>query len=447
MSYLANSRYTVRLLINHTVPMTLITMSSKEIDRFVVITSLKDGRINGNEAAEQLHLSVRQIRRLKKRFRKNNPRSLVHRGRGQSSNRKFDTQFADKIIKLIKKDYVDFGPTLAAEKLLTINKLKISDESLRTLMSKNNLWKPRRRKSNGEHHEWRPRKENYGAMEQYDGCYHHWFENRADECCLLLSVDDATGRITKAVFDLHEGIIPTFRFWQDYINENGKPAGIYLDKFSTYKINHKNAKDNSDMITQFQRVCRDINITLISAHSPEAKGRVERMFQTLQDRLVKELRLQNISDIAVANKFLKEKYISAFNKKFAVVPVKRADLHRPMTKTDKENSASIFSIHDQRVVMNDFTVQFKTKYFQLNQQQPVIVCRKDKVAIEEHLDGSIELKLRGKSLACTILPKRPEKVCLVKIPALTTGKPTYKPPASHPWRNQLFGSKIKSQPV
>jgi len=427
--------------------MALITMSTKELDRFAVISSLKDGRINGTEAAEQLHISTRHIRRLKKRFRKNNRKALLHKGRGRPSNRRFDTRFTSEIVGLVKKNYSDFGPTLAAEKLLENNKLKISDEALRTLMSKNNLWKPRHRKGNGEFHGWRPRKENYGAMGQYDGCYHFWFEDRAGECCLLLSVDDATGRITQAVFDLHEGIIPTFNFWRAYIEEHGKPASIYLDKFSTYKVNHKNAEDNSGMITQFQRACQELNIALISAHSPEAKGRVERMFQTLQDRLVKELRLQNISDIPAANKFLKEKFIPAFNKKFAVVPVKRTDLHRPMTKADKENLDSIFSIRSQRLVMNDFTVQFKTKYFQLNQQQPVMVCRKDKVEIEERLDGTINLKLRGKNLAYAVLPKRPEKVCLVKIPALTTGKPAYKPPANHPWRNQVFGRRLNLQPA
>jgi hypothetical protein len=312
-------------------------------------------------------------------------------------------------------------------------------------MTKNNLWKTKPRKKNKEYREWRPRKENYGSMEQYDGSYHHWFENRAPECCLLLAVDDATGKIMKAVFDYHEGIHPTFNFWKDYVEEKGKPVAIYLDKFSTYKINHKNAQDNKEMTTQFQRVCRDLDITLISAHSPEAKGRVERMFETLQDRLVKELRLQGINDIKTANKFLEEKYITIFNGKFAVVPVKRADLHRPLTKIDKENLNSTFSIHSNRVVMNDFTVQFKNQYFQLGQQQPVLVCRKDKILIEEYLDGSTVLKLRNKKINYIVLPKRPEKAHKLKVPALTTGRPAYKPPANHPWRRQYFTNKINSK--
>lgn len=425
--------------------MTLITMSTKEIDRFTVITNLLNKQINGTEAAQQLQLSTRQIRRIKSCFDKSNPLRIAHQSRGQPSNRRLKPVVINRIINLLKIKYVGFGPTLATEKLFEINKIKISDETLRTLMSKNNLWKPRIRKKNKEHREWRPRRENYGTMEQYDGSYHHWFEQRADECCLLLSVDDATGKITKAVFDRHEGIVPTFNFWKGYLEEKGKPASIYLDKFSTYKINHKNAQDNKEMITQFQRVCQDLNITLISAHSPEAKGRVERMFKTLQDRLVKELRLQNISDVETANIFLKEKYIKAFNDKFSVIPTKRADLHRPLTKTDKENIDNIFSVHSQRIVMNDFTIQFKNQFLQLNQQQPVLVCRKEKVLVEEHLDGSIKLKLRNKKLNYIVLPKRPEKVCSIKIPALTTGVPTYKPPANHPWRRQRVTHKVVLQ--
>jgi hypothetical protein len=425
--------------------MTFITMSTKEIDRLTVITKLLNKQIDGPEAAEQLRLTTRQVRRLKCRVKKYGPQGLAHRGRGASSNRKLQQTFIDKIISLLRTTYVGYGPTLAAEKLLERDKIKISDESLRAIMTRNHLWKPRSRKKNKQHRSWRPRKENYGAMEQYDGCYHHWFESRAPECCLLLAVDDATGKITKARFDHHEGILPTFSFWRAYVEGRGKPGAIYLDKFSTYKINHKAAQDNKELITQFQRVCKDIGIELISANSPEAKGRVERMFKTLQDRLVKELRLQNISNIETANKFLEEKFIPAFNEKFAVRPTKPVDLHQSLTQTDQERLPSIFSVHSTRVVMNDFTVRFQNKYFQLEQQQPVTVCRKDIILVEEHLDGSVKLKLREKELRYMVLPKRPEKEFKLKIPALVTGRPTYRPPADHPWRKQFLTNKLKLQ--
>lgn len=425
--------------------MTLITMSTREIDRLGVINRLIGRQIVAREASEQLNLSVRQIKRIKKRVKKQGAPGLIHQGRGRSSNRRLNQNLVKKILALVKTAYVGFGPTLAAEKLLALHKIKISDETLRTIMLKNNLWKLKPRRKNKEHREWRPRKENYGAMEQYDGCYHRWFEDRAEECCLLLAVDDATGKITRAWFDYHEGVLPTFAFWKGYLLENGKPASIYLDKFSTYKVNHPAAEDNKELITQFQRACQTLGIQLITAHSPEAKGRVERMFNTLQDRLVKELRLQGISDIKTANKFLTEKFIPAFNAKFAVIPASHADLHRPLTKMDKENLDNAFSVHSTRIVMNDFTVQFKNQYFQLNQQQPVTVCRKDKILIEEHLDGVIKLKLRAKELRHTVLPKRPEKEFKLKLPALTTCQPTYRPPANHPWRRQFLTNKINLQ--
>lgn len=425
--------------------MSLITMSAKEIDRFAVLSNLVDRRINGTEAAEQLHLSVRQVRRIKGCFDKNKPEAIANQSRGRTGNRKLKQVIVKRIINLLTSIYTGFGPTLAAEKLREREQIKVSVETLRMIMVNNKLWKPRCRKKNKEHREWRPRKENYGAMAQYDGSYHHWFEERAEECCLLLAVDDATGKITKAIFDHHEGIAPTFGFWKAYIEETGKPVSVYLDKFSTYKINHKSAQDNKEMITQFQRACQNLNIKLIFAHSPEAKGRVERIFKTLQDRLVKELRLQNISDIETANKFLKQKFIPDFNKKFAVVPEKKTDLHRSLTKINEENMDSIFSKHSNRVVMNDFTIQFNNQYFQLNQQQPVLVCRRDKVLIEEHLNSSIKVKLRGKELIYVVLPKRPEKEFTLKIPALTTGTPAYKPPANHPWRRPFLMNKTNLQ--
>ncbi len=427
--------------------MTLITMSAKEIDRLEVINRLIGRQIVAKEASEQLNLSVRQVKRLKKRVKKQGARGLIHLGRGRVGNRRLSRELVEKILKLVKTVYVGFGPTLAAEKLAELHKIKISDETLRIMMLKNNLWRVKSRKNNKEHREWRPRKENYGALAQYDGCYHLWFEDRAEECCLLLAVDDATGKIIKARFDYHEGILPTFAFWKAYSEKNGKPASIYLDKFSTYKINHKAAQDNKELITQFQRACQTLGITLITAHSPEAKGRVERMFATLQDRLVKELRLQGISDIKTANKFIEDEFIPTFNQKFAVVPAQTADWHRPLTEMDKENLNSAFSVHSTRVVMNDFTVRFDNKYFQLAQQQPATVCRKDKIMIEEHMDGTTKLKLRGKELRYEILPKRPEKEFKLKIPALVTSRPTYKPPANHPWRRQFLTNKFNLQTI
>lgn len=422
-------------------------MSAKEVDRLAVINKLIDKQIDGTEAACKMRLTTRHVRRLKQRVITYGPKGLLHKGRGRTSNRRIKDALAEKILILLRSTYSGFGPTLAAEKLAENHHMKVSDETLRTMMTVHKLWKPKPRRKNKQYRIWRPRREHYGSMQQYDGCYHLWFEDRAPECCLLLSVDDATGRITGARFDNHEGVIPTFTFWKGYIEHKGKPVAIYLDKFSTYKVNHPAAQDNKELITQFERVCKTLGIELITAHSPEAKGRVERMFKTLQDRLVKELRLRNISDIEEANAFLGEEYIPAFNARFAVVPAKRADLHRPLTEVDRQHLPSTFSVHSTRTVMNDFTIRFKNQYFQLNQKQLVTVCRKDRVLIEERLDDTIVLKLRDKELSYALLPKRPEKECKLKILALTAGRQTYRPPANHPWRRQRLTNNFKVQPA
>ncbi len=222
------------------------------------------------------------------------------------------------------------------------------------------LWQPKPRKRVKHKHLWRARKDNFGEIEQFDGSYHHWFGK--EESCLLLAVDDATGKITHARFDYNEGVVAVFKFWIEYFKKNGRPVAIYLDKFSTYKINHRNAVDDKDLITQFERATKEIGIKLITANSPQAKGRVERMNKTLQDRLAKELRLAKITTIERANEFLKI-YIPLFNSKFAGVPERRANLHRPLNETAKARLPQVFSIQKKRVVCNNYTVRFNNKYY------------------------------------------------------------------------------------
>ncbi|MBU4205223.1 ISNCY family transposase [Patescibacteria group bacterium] len=282
----------------------LISMTEKELSRINVIQNLIDGKINGTDASKQIGISIRHIRRLKLRVGKYGTEGLIHKSRGRTSNRKLDSEIVKKVEQHLKEKYYDFGPTLASEKLEEDDNIKLDKETLRGIMTRMGLWKPKPRKQAKKKHFWRPRKDNFGEMEQFDGSYHIWFGD--EESCLLLSVDDATGKITHAKFDYNESVIAVFKFWIEYFEKNGLPISIYLDKFSTYKVNHKNAVDNKDMITQFERAINQIGVKPITAHSPEAKGRVERMNKTLQDRLIKELRLANISTMEQANEFLKE---------------------------------------------------------------------------------------------------------------------------------------------
>lgn len=417
----------------------LISMTEKELSRHSIIKNLIGGAINGTDAAKQISLSVRQTKRLKVKVIKHGAMGLIHGNRGKQSNRKLDEATIAKAKQYLQEKYYDFGPTFASEKLDENHNIKINKETLRGIMIGIGIWKSKPRKQPKKKHFWRARKENFGEMQQFDGSYHRWFGE--EETCLLLSVDDATGKITYGRFDYNESTMAVFDFWWGYIEQNGQPLSIYLDKFSTYKVNHKNAVDNQDLLTQFQRAANQLGIKLITAHSPQAKGRIERMFETLQDRLVKELRLADIAAIEEANKFLQD-YIPKFNAQFAVMPSRRKDLHKPLSQTTKDKLWQIFSVQNERRVNNDYTVMFKNGFYQLNDTQPTTVYKKDIVIIEEHLNGKIEINLNGHYLNYFKLPQKPEKEINLKLPAITQRKPTnWKPPFNHPWRRYNFNPK------
>ena len=250
----------------------------------------------------------------------------------------------------------------------------------------------------------------------------------------MASIDDATGQITKAVFAANEGVVAVFTFWQEYVLEIGKTLAIYLDKFSTYKINHKTAVDNQELMTQFERAMRQLGIELISANSPEAKGRVERLFQTLQDRLVKEMRLATIVNPEQGNIFLREAFIPKFNSKFAVIPAKEDNVHKQLLPDEKENLNHIFSIHETRRVNLDFTIQFKNNWYQLTEMQSTTVRPLMTVLMETWLDQTVHIILKGHELASILLPEKPKKQRIKQPIILTTHTLNYKPPPNHPWR-------------
>lgn len=417
----------------------IISMTEKELSRYDIIMDLINQNINGTDASKMTGLSVRQTKRLKIKVINYGLEGLIHGNRNRISNREMSDKKKDRIKELLKEKYYDFNPTLASEKLTEDEKIKTNKETIRQLMIKMDLWKPKPRKSVKNKHYWRPRKDNYGEMQQFDGSYHIWFGE--EESCLLLSVDDATGKITHAKFDYNESIIAVFDFWWEYFELNGTPISIYLDKFSTYKVNHKNATDNKGMITQFERAMHTAGVRTITAHSPEAKGRVERMFKTLQNRLVKELRLAGVKTMEEANDFLIT-YIPKFNAKFGVIPARRKNLHKEVNKMFKDNLTQIFSVQEERKVNNDYTILFKKKTFLLNDTQTITVYKRDIVIVEIHLNGSIKINLKGHYLNYIEIPERPKKIINVKLPALTNRKPSsWKPPADHPWRKYSLSLK------
>lgn len=418
--------------------------SPKEREKTKIINEAIAGQTTNAQAAKLLNLSIRQIKRLKQTVRSKGIQTIVHGLKNKASNHHINLATKEQALSLIREKYTDFKPTFAAEKLAENHNLIMNAETLRLWLIEAKLWKARKQKSL-EYHSWRERKEYFGELQQFDGSYHFWFEKRLVdnlgnpvEACLLASIDDATGKITHAVLDFNEGIVPVFNFWKSYVELLGKPLRIYLDKFSTYKINHKSAVDNTELMTQFQQAMKILDIEPIPANSPQAKGRVERLFQTLQDRLVKELRLANINTIDEGNKFLKEVFISKFNNQFSVIPQKQGNIHRQLSQKEKRELKSIFSIKSTRRINFDFTIQFKNYFYQLEEVQPITIRPKDQVLVEEHLNGNLHVRFKEHYLNYFILPKKPEKI--LKQPTILTNHPlNWKPPANHPWKKFKFG--------
>src|SRR3989338_665892 len=423
----------------------LLVMSKKEIDRYAVLQRLIEKQIKRLHAAKLLKLSVRQVTRLKQAAVAFGADAIVNKQRGRPSHNRLPEDERKKIAHLLMEKYSDFGATFAAEKLKKHHKINRDPETIRAIQVEAGLMKPKKTKTNGEHRSWRQRRPALGEMQQFDGSYHDWFEGRGgiEEACLLASMDDATGRITHAEFAPHEGVFPVFAFWKRYLETHGKPRSIYMDKFSTYKMNSAAAKLNPDLKTQLQRALTVLQIEPIFAESPQAKGRIERFFETAQDRLVKELRLESISTIEEANRFLVEVFMPEFNAQFAVTPASEANLHQPLSAHETKTLSSVFARQETRIVNNDFTFSFQSQWYQLTAHQPVTVCKKDEVTVEEHLDHTIHVRLRGKELNYSILPVRPRKATVPFVLAKSTSPA--KQAADHPWRKQIHAAVLKAR--
>jgi hypothetical protein len=409
-----------------------INLTDSEQERYDVVSSCIEGEITNKEASVRLGLKIRWVQMLKRAVEKDGKKGVVHKSKGQAPPNATSKIITEKVVTFFEqKKHQDFGPTFAQEKLVDIG-VNLNLETLRLLMIKEKLWKLKPRRGPQVIHEWRERKESFGELVQFDGSYHDWFEDGGEQC-LLAAIDDATSKIVQAVFDDNEGVHAVFRFWIAYMEAYGRPRAIYLDKFSTYKVNHKNAVDNKEFMTQFQRAMDELDVEVITANSPEAKGRVERLFGTLQDRMVKEMRLRDMKERDEANLYIYQNYIPDHDRRFSVAAKNPTDVHRPLTDDLKARLSSIFSIQSRRRVNNDYTIQFKTSWFQLEPTKGVAVYKRDEVIIEERLDDTIHIRLKAKYLKYRILPERP-KPTYVPIVALTAKKPIPKPPKDHPWR-------------
>lgn len=424
--------------------MTLISMSQKELNKYEVVKRSIEKDITVQKASDLLRLTERQIYNLRSAVKSGGAASLIHGNRGKPSNRRIPEAERRQIVKLLLERYVDFKPTHASEKLKEVHGLDRDPKTVRQIMINEEIWTPKKQKS-PEYRCSRLRKEHYGEMEQFDGSYEHWFEDRLPgEYCLLASIDDATGKITELKFAQDEGTLPVFDFWQDYYLARGKPRSIYLDKLRTYFNNHPSALGEEEMLTQFQRAMRELGVETIVAHSPQAKGRIEKLFKTLQDRLIKEMRLRNISDIPTANRFLGEEFIPWFNARYGLEPERKANLHRKLSQYEKKLLPAVLSRQSERTVQNDFTFRFNNQWFQLGKEQPATIRPKDRVLLEERIDGSLQIRLRGKYLNYQTLAAKLQKQTKQPWIIAASQKPErkyLKPPADHPWRRFIINPK------
>ncbi len=407
----------------------IVAMSLQEVNRAGMLEQIKRGQLSQVEAAQAMGLTNRQVRRLVKKYRAG-ASGIVHGLRGRTSNHSLDPMVKDEAVALVKTLYSDFKPSFAAEKLAENHLLIISHETLRQLMTDEGLWKPKQRKAT--HRQWRERKACYGEMEQFDGSYHDWFEGRGPWATLLASRDDANNQVV-AQFAAREGTASVMLYWKGYLETYGKPNSIYLDRHSTYKVNSKGALDDPGMLTQFERAMKELGVEVIHAYSPQAKGRIENLFGTLQDRLVKELRLAGISTIAEANQFLVKVFLPEYNRRFCVNPASAANLHWPVSS--HEDLEQILSVQSERLVGNDFTVRFKSQWLQLAKAQPTLVLPKYKVTVEERLDSSLHIRLKNTYLNYQTLTRRPAVRPLVV--ALTKPRVVTRPANDHPWKRSF----------
>jgi transposase len=410
-------------------------MSTKEVKTYEEIKRVMAGQIRQIEAAKNLGISERQVRRLVKRVTEGGKEGLIHRLRGKVSHKKIKAEKKDQIIDLYAERYRDFSLTLAQEKFLEIEKISINRESLRTILMSVGLWEPVRKGC--KHRQWRERKACYGEMEQLDGSHHDWLEGRWPEMVLMSFIDDATGRV-HAEFFAYEGTIPAMVLMKTYIKKYGKPRIVYLDRHSTYKSQKEATIEeqlrNEKPMSQFERALKELGIEVIHANSPQAKGRIERSFRTHQDRLIKEMRLAKINTMEEANKFLREYYLPKHNRKFCVRPVKDDDMHMPLSEGQDLNN--ILAIKTDRIVRNDYTVAYERSLYQLD---TVLALKGRKVSIVEKLNSKMRIEykvepIKYSKIDMKLRTKEVDDFKSEKVVRLAR-KTKHKPGRHHPWNS------------
>ena len=410
----------------------LLEMSTKELNRLEVMQKLSEKRMRQKEAGRILDVSTRQIKRLLRAYRQQGAAGLVSKHRGRKGNNRLAEEVQKRALNLLKTKYQGFGPTLAHEKLVEKDKLQLSDESVRKLMIEEDLWKPRKAKKIVTH-QLRERRACFGELIQIDGSPHDWFEGRAEPCVLLVFIDDATGQLVQLRFVESESFINYCQAAEGYFRHYGKPVAFYSDKHGIFRVNVPSLA--TEALTQFGRAMQELDIQLICANSPQAKGRVERVIQTLQDRLPKEMRLRGLSTLADGNAYLPQ-FLTDLNQRFAVEPRSSVDAHRPLTP--KDDLTHILTWQETRTLSKNLTLQFQKTVYQIQTQRPSYALRNAQVTVCVNAQDEITILYNGKTLPYTIYKQQTKQAEIVSAKQLDLALqprplPT-KPAPDHPWR-------------
>jgi transposase len=412
----------------------MITMSRRESKRLHLIHQVLNRRMTQVAAAAVLGLSARQFRRLIKRVRAEGDEGICHRSRGRASNNQIPRRTKDRALRLFTQEYADFNLAHATDKLSAEHGIVISDETLRLWL--NEAGAPYKKRRVRKHRQRRERRACFGELVQIDGSHHDWFEGRGPVCVFMGYIDDATNIVYGRFYD-HEGTLPAMDSMKWYIRQYGIPQSVYLDKHTTYKSWAKATIDEQltgqEPLSHFEKSLAALEVEVIHANSPQAKGRVERLFKTLQDRLVREMRLRGIKSIEEANAFL-ETYLPEHNKRFRKEARLAADLHRPALHSRELDR--ILCIKEERTIKNDYTIAYDGKLYQIEQQ-----TRAKKVTVEERLDGSLHITYQSQDLRYRMITttsaakEKPEEV-----PLKLDRKP-WTPPVDHPWRKPFLSKQ------
>ena len=378
----------------------LMIMSEHELNRIEVLSEVTQGRMTVVMAAHVLGLSRRQAQRLIKTFRSDGAAAIRHKARGRRSNNQINPAIRDYAVALVKERYADFGPTFAAEKLAEEHDLKVSRETLRKWMQDAGIWLSRKQRRT--FHQPRLRRECLGELVQIDGSDHHWFEDRGPACSLLVFIDDATSTLMQLRFVPSESTFSYFEALDLYLAAHGRPVAFYSDKHTVFRVANQSAKSGHGM-TQFGRALNALNIEILCANSSQAKGRVERANRTLQDRVVKELRLAGISDMDAANAFLPG-FTERYNAKFAKIPRRADNLHRPMN-IEPDRLRDVFCFQDERLVGSQLAFSYERKRIILAENDMTRGLPGKYVDTFAFPDGRFEVRWKGVSLPYSVFDK------------------------------------------